>query len=110
MVITAAMNQSFFTLSLGIAAMEIFRQLHEPGALLTGEAVRICCLDTFVAFMSGMIIFPACFSFGVQPDSGPPSSSSPCPGICEHGRRPSLGRFVLPVYDVRQLYHSARGV
>ena len=66
-VITAAMNQSFFTLSLGIAAMEIFGSYMSREHSLTGEAVRICCLDTFVAFMSGMIIFPACFSFNVQP-------------------------------------------
>ena len=71
-VITAAMNQSFFTLSLGIAAMEIFGSYMAKDHTLTGEAVRICCLDTFVALMSGMIIFPACFSFGVSPDAGPP--------------------------------------
>ena len=70
-VIVAAMNQSFFTLSLGIAAMEIFGSYMSKEHTLPGEAVRICCLDTFVAFMSGMIIFPACFSFGIQPDSGP---------------------------------------
>ena len=70
-VITAAMNQAFFTLSLGIAAMEIFGSYMSQDHTLTGEAVRICCLDTFVALMSGMIIFPACFAFGVQPDAGP---------------------------------------
>ena len=70
-VITAAMNQSFFTLSLGIAAMEIFGSYMAKDHTLTGEAVRICCLDTFVALMCGMIIFPACFSFGVSPDAGP---------------------------------------
>jgi len=70
-VMTAAMNQSFFTLSLGIAAMEIFGSYMSRDNSLTGESVRICCLDTFVALMSGLIIFPACFAFGVQPDSGP---------------------------------------
>ena len=70
-VITAAMNQAFFTLSLGIAAMEIFGSYMSRDNTLTGEAVRICSLDTFVALMSGMIIFPACFSFGVSPDAGP---------------------------------------
>ncbi len=70
-VVTAAMNQAFFTLSLGIAAMEIFGSYMSRQHTLTGEAVRICCLDTFVAVMSGLIIFPACFSFGVQPDAGP---------------------------------------
>ncbi|MBM6900451.1 sodium-dependent transporter [Gemmiger formicilis] len=71
-VITAAMNQAFFTLSLGIAAMEIFGSYMTKEHTLPGEAVRICALDTFVALMSGLIIFPACFAFGVQPDAGPP--------------------------------------
>ena len=70
-VITAAMNQAFFTLSLGIAAMEIFGSYMTRDHTLTGESVRICCLDTFVALMSGLIIFPACFSYSVQPDAGP---------------------------------------
>ena len=70
-VITAAMNQAFFTLSLGIAAMEIFGSYMSKDHTLAGEAVRICSLDTFVALMSGLIIFPACFSFGVEPAQGP---------------------------------------
>ena len=70
-VITAAMNQAFFTLSLGIASMEIFGSYMSREHTLLGESVRICSLDTFVALMSGLIIFPACFSFGVQPDAGP---------------------------------------
>ena len=70
-VITAAMNQSFFTLSLGIAAMEIFGSYMDRRFTLTGEAVRICVLDTFVAICAGLIIFPACFSFGISPDAGP---------------------------------------
>ena len=70
-VIVAAMNQSFFTLSLGIGAMEIFGSYMEEKRTLAGESVSICILDTFVALSAGLIIFPACFSFGVQPDSGP---------------------------------------
>ena len=70
-VITAAMNQAFFTLSLGIAAMEIFGSYMGDEHRLAGESVRICALDTFVALMSGMIIFPACFSFNVEPNQGP---------------------------------------
>lgn len=70
-VMTAAMNQAFFTLSLGIAAMEIFGSYMSKDHTLTGESTRICALDTFVALMSGLIIFPACFSFNVQPDQGP---------------------------------------
>lgn len=70
-VITAAMNQAFFTLSLGIAAMEIFGSYMSDKHTLTGEAIRICSLDTFVALMSGLIIFPACYAFGDTPDAGP---------------------------------------
>ena len=65
-----AMNQAFFTLSLGIAAMEIFGSYMSDKNTLAGEAVRICLLDTFVALMAGTIIFPACFSFGVEPNQG----------------------------------------
>ena len=70
-VITAAMNQSFFTLSIGIASMEIFGSYMSKDYTLTGEAIRICSLDTFVALISGLIIFPACFAFGIEPDQGP---------------------------------------
>lgn len=69
--ITAAMNQAFFTLSLGIASMEIFGSYMSKAHGLAGESVRICALDTFVAIMAGMIIFPACFAFGLRPDAGP---------------------------------------
>ena len=70
-VISAAMNQAFFTLSLGVAAMEIFGSYMSKDHALAGEGVRICSLDTFVAVMSGLIIFPACFSYGVEVTSGP---------------------------------------
>jgi NSS family neurotransmitter:Na+ symporter len=69
-VITAAMNQAFFTLSLGIAAMEVFGSYMNRDHTLTSEAIRICSLDTFVALMAGLIIFPACTAYGVRPDSG----------------------------------------
>lgn len=69
-VITSAMSQAFFTLSLGIAYMEIFGSYMTKENTLPGESVRICILDTFVAIMAGLIIFPACFSYGVQPDQG----------------------------------------
>ena len=70
-VISAAMNQSFFTLSLGVAAMEIFGSYMSRDNTLAGEGVRICALDTFVAIASGLIIFPACFSYGVEVNAGP---------------------------------------
>ncbi len=70
-VIVAAMNPAFFTLSLGIAAIEIFGSYMSDEFTLYSEAARICVLDTFVAIFAGLIIFPACFSYGVQPDAGP---------------------------------------
>ena len=70
-VLTAAMNQSFFTLSLGVAAMEIFGSYMGKDHTLAGEGVRICALDTFVAIMAGLIIFPACFSYNVEVNAGP---------------------------------------
>lgn len=70
-VIAAAMNQSFFTLSLGIAAMEIFGSYMSKEHTLLGEGARICVLDTFVAIAAGLIIFPACFSYGVEVGAGP---------------------------------------
>ena len=70
-VITAAMNQAFFTLSIGIASMEIFGSYMTKEKTIMGESIRICSLDTFVALMSGMIIFPACFAYGIAPDAGP---------------------------------------
>lgn len=70
-VITAAMNQSFFTLSLGIGAIEIFGSYMDRGFTCQVRPPRICVLDTFVAVCAGLIIFPACFSFGISPDAGP---------------------------------------
>ncbi len=66
-----AMNQAFFTLSVGIGAMLIFGSYLNKNKALTGEAVYIVGLDTFVAIMAGFIIFPACFTYGVQPNAGP---------------------------------------
>lgn len=70
-VIVGAMNQAFFTLSLGIGAMAIFGSYIGKERSLMGEAVNVAVLDTFVAVTSGLIIFPACYAYGVQPDSGP---------------------------------------
>ena len=69
--IFAAMTHAFFTLSIGIGAMEIFGSYLDKKRSLTGEAVSIVLLDTFVALMAGFIIIPACFAYGVNPDSGP---------------------------------------
>ena len=70
-VIFDAMTHAFFTLSVGIGAMEIFGSYLDKKRSLTGEAVSIVILDTFVALMAGFIIIPACFAYGVNPDSGP---------------------------------------
>jgi NSS family neurotransmitter:Na+ symporter len=70
-IITAAMNQSFFTLSIGAASMEIFGSYMNKDHSLTSEALRISILDTFVAIISGLIIFPACFSYNVETTAGP---------------------------------------
>ena len=70
-VIFAAMGQAFFTLSLGIGAMAIFGSYISRDRTLMGESVNICILDTIVALMAGLVIFPACFAFGVDPGEGP---------------------------------------
>lgn len=70
-IVVAAMGQAFFTLSIGMGSMAIFGSYLDKSRSLSGEALGITCLDTLVAFVSGLIIFPACFAFGIQPDSGP---------------------------------------
>jgi len=69
-VVVAAMNQGFFSLSLGIGSMAIFGSYLKKDRSLMGEAVNVVCLDTFVAFTAGLIIFPACSAFGVEANSG----------------------------------------
>ena len=69
--LVGAMNQAFFTLSLGIGAMAIFGSYIGKDRSLTGETINICLLDTLVAFLAGLIIFPSCFAFGVDPGQGP---------------------------------------
>ena len=70
-VIFAAMGQAFFTLSIGMGSLAVFGSYIGKSKRLTGEAAWIIVLDTFVAIMAGLIIFPACFSYGVSPSSGP---------------------------------------
>ena len=70
-VIFAAMGQAFFTLSLGIGSMAIFGSYISKERSLTGESINICVLDTLVALLAGLIIFPSCFAFGVDPGQGP---------------------------------------
>ena len=70
-VAVAAMNQAFFTLSIGIGNMAIFGSYIGKERALMGEATNVAVLDSFVALASGFIVFPACFAFGVNADSGP---------------------------------------
>jgi len=70
-VIVGAMNQAFFTLSLGIGSMAIFGSYIGKERSLVGESIHIMAVDTFVAIVAGLIIFPACFTFNVEPGSGP---------------------------------------
>ena len=82
--LVGAMNQAFFTLSLGIGAMAIFGSYIGKEHSLMGESVRVVVLDTFVAITAGLIIFPACFAYGVQPDSGPSLIFITLPNIFNH--------------------------
>ncbi|MCR4600806.1 MAG: sodium-dependent transporter [Clostridia bacterium] len=83
-VIVAAMNQAFFTLSLGIGALAIFGSYVSKDRSLMGESVNVALLDTLVAIVSGLIIFPACFAYGVEPDSGPGLIFITLPNIFNH--------------------------
>ncbi len=83
-VIVAAMNQAFFTLSLGIGSMAIFGSYLDKKRSLMGEAVNVAALDTFVAICSGLIIFPACMAYGVEVDSGPGLIFVTLPNVFNH--------------------------
>lgn len=83
-VIVQAMNQAFFTLSLGLGSMAILGSYIGKERALLGEAVNVAVLDTFVAFVAGLIIFPACLAYGVQPDSGPGLIFITLPNIFNH--------------------------
>lgn len=82
--ITAAMNQAFFTLSLGLGSMAIFGSYLDKKRTLLGESVNIAILDTFVALVSGLIIFPTCFAFDIRPDMGPSLIFITLPNIFNH--------------------------
>lgn len=89
-VIVSAINQAFFTLSLGIGSMAIFGSYLDKTHSLLGESVNVIVLDTFAAIVSGLIIFPACFTYGVSPNSGPSLIFETLPNIFNHM---PLGRF-----------------
>ncbi len=83
-VIVAAMDQAFFTLSVGIGSMAIFGSYLGKDRALMGEAANVAALDTFVAIVSGLIIFPACFAFRIAPDSGPNLVFITLPNVFTH--------------------------
>lgn len=83
-VLVAAMNQAFFTLSIGMGSMAIFGSYIGKERSLMGESINVALLDTFVAIASGLIIFPACFAYQVSPESGPPLIFVTLPNIFNH--------------------------
>ena len=83
-VIVAAMNQSFFTLSIGIGSMAIFGSYINRDQSLLGESVNVVILDTLVAISSGLIIIPACFAYGVESTAGPGLIFITLPNIFNH--------------------------
>ena len=107
-VIFAAMSQAFFTLSIGIGAMAIFGSYLDKERSLSGEALSITLLDTFVALMAGLIIIPACFSFGIEPDAGPSLIFITLPNIFN---QMTGGRHTfLPVPFLCRTFYSDRGI
>ena len=92
-VIYAAMGQAFFSVSLGVGSMEIFGSYIDKSYSLTGESLRVIGLDTFVAIFSGLIIFPACAAFGVEPGEGPGLVFMSLPGVF-NSMGPVAGRIV----------------
>ena len=83
-VIVNAMNQAFFTLSLGIGAMAIFGSYIDRSRTLLGEAINVAVLDTFVAICAGLIIIPACFAYGIEAGQGPGLIFVTLPNVFNH--------------------------
>ena len=102
-VITSAMNQAFFTLSLGVAAMEIFGSYMGKDHTLAGEGVRICALDTFgrIDYFSGMLQLWRGSRCRTKPYL---CDTAKC--LCKYGWRQNLGRTVLPVHDICKLFYG----
>ena len=102
-VLVGAMNQAFFTLSLGIGSMAIFGSYIDRKRSLMGEAVNVAVLDTFVALTAGLIIFPACFAYGVEANSGPSLIFITLPNIFNNM---SLGRLWGSLFFVFMTFAS----
>jgi NSS family neurotransmitter:Na+ symporter len=102
-VIFNAMGQAFFTLSIGQGSLSIFGSYIGKEKRLTGEAVWIIVLDTFVALMAGLIIFPACFSYGINPGAGPNLLFVTLPNVFNHM---FLGRFWGTLFFLFMIFAS----
>ena len=97
------MNQAFFSLSVGMGGMAIFGSYIGKDHALMGESLRVIFLDTFVAVLAGIIIFPACFTYGLEVTAGPSLLFDTMAGVFNH----MAGRAVLPVHGVCGAVHRA---
>ena len=106
-VVFAALGQSFFTLSIGIGAMAIFGSYIDKERSLTGEAINVLVLDTLVAFMAGLIIFPACAAYGIEAGQGPSLIFITLPNVFNHM---AGGRFWGTLFFVFMTFAAASTV
>ena len=109
-VIVGAMNQAFFTLSLGMGGMAIFGSYINKDRALMGEAVNVAVLDTFVAFTSGLIIFPACYAYGVAPNAGPSLIFETLPNVFNNMPLGKLWGSLFFVFMVFAAFSTVLGV
>ena len=105
-VVVGAMNQAFFTLSVGMGSMAIFGSYIGKDHSLLGESVNIIALDTFVAVLAGMIMFPACYTYGLEVNAGPSLLFDTMASVFNN----MAGGAVLPVYGVRGTVYRAGGL
>ena len=110
-VLFAAMTQAFFTLSIGIGTMEIFGSYLKKDRTLVGESVNVIVLDTAVAVVAGLIIIPACFAYGIEPDSGPSLLFITLPNVFPpYGFKPFVGNILLHLHVICSAFHRYRSV
>ena len=109
-VLVAAMGQAFFTLSLGVGSITIFGSYISREHSLLKESLIIILLDTAVAVLSGIVIFPACMSYGIDVSAGPQLVFLSLPDVFQpHGLAASLGRGLLPLHERRGVHHGRGG-
>ena len=105
-VVVGAMNQAFFTLSVGMGGMAIFGSYIEKEHSLMGESVHIIVLDTLVAVLAGIIMFPACFTYGLEVNAGPSLLfDTMATGVQQHDWGPLVGHAILFVHGVCRTFH-----